>query len=134
MMPRDEDVIKTSGGDDPFEIYKYKLSNGFYYQTARNCLQLNRMVSDSSVFFSDIAIQAGVEATDWSWSPLFADFDNDGSKDLFISNGILRRPNDMDYINFISIKSFKKDLQIMEQKHLQILDKMPSGKDFNLVF
>src|SRR5260221_4733775 len=133
MMPRDEDVIKTSGGDDPFEIYKYKLSNGFYYQTARNCLQLNRVVSDSSVFFSDIAIQAGVEATDWSWSPLLADFDNDGSKDLFISNGIVRRPNDMDYINFISNESVQKDLQIMEQKDLQILDKMPSGKVSNFV-
>ena len=134
MMPRDEDVIKTSAGDDPFEIYKYKLSNGFYYQTARNCLQLNRMVSDSSVYFSDIAIQAGVEATDWSWSPLLADFDNDGSKDLFISNGIVRRPNDMDYINFISNESVQKDLQIMEQKDLQILDKMPSGKVSNFIF
>ena len=44
----------------------------------------------------------GVAATDWSWSPLLADFDNDGIKDLFIANGIKRRPTDMDYISFIS--------------------------------
>ena len=51
--------------------------------------------------FSDIAPMAGVEATDWSWAPLLADFDNDGNKDLFVANGIVGRPNDLDYINFI---------------------------------
>ena len=45
---------------------------------------------------------AGVSATDWSWSPLFADFDNDGKKDLFISSGIVKRPVDLDYVRFVS--------------------------------
>ena len=52
--------------------------------------------------FSEIGLYSGVYATDWSWSPLFFDFDNDGTKDLFISNGIPKRLNDIDYINFIS--------------------------------
>lgn len=134
MMPKEEDIIKTSAGDDPYESYRFKLASGFYYQTARNCLQLNRVITDSSVFFSDIAIQAGVEATDWSWSPLLADFDNDGNKDLFVSNGILRRPNDMDYINFISSEAIQNELRVIEKNDLQILDKMPSGQVSNYIF
>ena len=134
MLPRDEGVIKTSAGDDPYEIYKFKLSSGFYFQTARNCLQLNQLITDSSVYFSDIAIAAGVEATDWSWSPLLADFDNDGYKDLFISNGILRRPNDMDYISFISNQSIQDNLKNGNKYDLDIVRQMPEGKISNFIF
>lgn len=134
MLPREEGVIKTSAGDDPYEIYKFKLSNGFHFQTARNCLQVNRMVSDTSVVFSDISTLAGVEATDWSWAPLFADFDNDGNRDLFITNGIVRRPNDMDYISYISDELVQKDLQVMDEEDLAVINKMPPGNVSNFVF
>lgn len=134
MLPHDESVIKTSAGDDPFEVYKFKLSNGFHFQTARNCLQLNRFISDSSVAFSDISILAGVEATDWSWSPLFADFDNDGHRDLLITNGILKRPNDMDYISYISNELVQKNLEVMEEKDMQVIDEMPDGNVSNFIF
>ena len=50
---------------------------------------------------------AGISATDWSWSPLFADFDNDGNKDLFVSSGIVKRPVDLDYVRFVSDLSQK---------------------------
>ncbi len=134
MLPREESIIKTSAGDDPYEIYKYKLKSGFHYQTARNCLQFNRLVTDSSVLYSDISILAGVEATDWSWSPLFVDFDNDGFKDLFISNGIQRRPNDMDYVSFISNEVVQRNLQVMNKEDLSVIDQMPTGKVSNHVF
>lgn len=134
MLPHDEGIIKTSAGDDPFEVYKFKLSNGFHFQTARNCLQLNRFVSDSSVAFSDIAILAGVEATDWSWAPLFADFDNDGNRDLLITNGILKRPNDMDYISFISNELVQKNLQVMDEKDMEVINQMPDGNVSNFIF
>jgi hypothetical protein len=49
----------------------------------------------NGVSFSETALQSGVSATDWSWAPLFADFDNDGNKDLFISSGIVKRPVDL---------------------------------------
>ena len=134
MLPLEESVIKTSAGDDPYEIYKYKLKSGFHYQTARNCLQMNRVATDTSVLFSDVSILAGAEATDWSLSPLFADFDNDGFKDLFISNGIQRRPNDMDYISFISNEIVQQKLQVMNKEDLSVIEQMPSGKVSNFIF
>jgi len=134
MLPRDESVIKTSAGEDAYEVYKYKLKFGYHYQVARNCLQLNQYITDSLVTFSDVAPLAGVEATDWSWSPLLADFDNDGLKDLFVSNGIVRRPNDLDYINFISNQAIQDSLQTIESSDLAILNSMPEGKVANFIF
>ena len=99
MLPADEKVLKSSAGDDTPDIFNYKLSYGYHYQYARNCLQLN---TGGGKKFIDIALYAGIAATDWSWSPLIADFDNDGIKDLFVTNGILRRPNDLDYIKYYS--------------------------------
>ena len=134
MLPRDEAVIKTSAGEDTYEVFQYKLSFGYHPQYSRNGLQLNQFVSDSSVMFSDIGMLTGVGATDWSWSPLLADFDNDGYKDLFVANGILRRPNDLDYINFISDQEVQSSLQTLQESDLKILDMMPSGKVPNFFF
>ncbi len=123
MLPKNEKVIKTTAGEDPFDIYQFKLKFGYHTQFARNTLQLNRgLDSEGNVLFSDVAAVAGIEATDWSWAALAADFDNDGNKDIFIANGILRRPNDMDYVSFIakdSVQKYSSDREIAE--------KMPSG-------
>ncbi len=130
MLPEDEPVIKASAGEDPFEIYNYKLRFGYHHQTARNCLQLNRGIGPDGIpYFSDIASIAGVDATDWSWSALLADYDNDGHKDLFITNGIAKRPNDLDYINFISGDSAQR---FMSDR--QMIDKMPRGEVSNYMF
>ncbi len=134
MMPNEEAVIKTSAGDDPFEIYKFKLKSGFHYQTARNCLQLNQFISDSSLAYSDIAWMTGVAATDWSWAPLMADFDNDGFKDIVVTNGILRRPNDMDYISYISNQGIQNQLQEVNKSDVDIINQMPSGRVSNFIF
>jgi hypothetical protein len=109
MLPRDEAVIKTSAGEDTYEVYKFKLNFGYGKQVSRNTLQINRGKIDSGrVIFSDVAQAAGIEATDWSWGPVAVDFDGDGFKDVFISNGMVRRPNDLDYINFINNDSVQK--------------------------
>jgi enediyne biosynthesis protein E4 len=130
MLPKDEQVIKASAGEDPYEIFQFKLRFGYHYQAAHNTLQLNRgLIQDTILAFSDIAPLAGIEATDWSWSPLLADFDNDGFKDLFVANGIVRRPNDLDYINYISGDSAQRFLSDQE-----MIDKMPSGKVANYFF
>jgi len=132
MLPRDEAIIKTSAGEDSYEVYKFKLNFGYGKQVSRNTLQVNRGTIDSGrVVFSDVAQAAGIEATDWSWCPLSVDFDGDGLKDIFISNGIVRRPNDLDYINFISNDSIQEASQ---KSDFVLIDMMPEGKVSNFVF
>jgi hypothetical protein len=98
MLPFKESIRKQSGGEDDYELSEIKLEMGYYYQYVRNTLQLNL----GGGLFSEIGRFAGVYSTDWSWSPMFCDVDNDGFKDLFITNGIYRRANDLDYIKFLT--------------------------------
>ena len=106
MLPPDEKTLKTYGSDENPDTYKVKLEiQGYQKQYSKNCLQLNNGNGES---FSETSLMSGVSATDWSWAPLFADFDNDGKKDLFISSGIVKRPVDLDYIRFVSDLQVKK--------------------------
>ncbi|NTS43971.1 VCBS repeat-containing protein [Flavisolibacter sp. BT320] len=125
MLPHEEKVLKTYGSDENADIYKMKLAaNGYQYQYSRNMLQRN---NGSGSSFSEVGLLSGISATDWSWSPLFADFDNDGSKDLFISSGIVKRPMDLDYIRYISSPQVSQGLARSDQYDREALDKMPNG-------
>jgi enediyne biosynthesis protein E4 len=106
MLPDREDILKTSAGAEPYQQYQQRIQAGYHPQYARNTLHLNR----GGRRFSEIGYLAGVHATDWSWAALFADFDNDGFKDLFVTNGIYRRPNDLDYIERISDRAVQASL------------------------
>ena len=83
---------------------------------------------------ADIALYAGIAATDWSWSPLIADFDNDGIKDLFVTNGIVRRPNDLDYIKYYSDADNNGMEQNRKSSDSNLIQKMPAGKVHNYMF
>ena len=131
MLPEDEKILKSSTGDDPLDIYNYKMAQGYHHQYSKNCLQLNTGAGRS---FSDISLYAGIAATDWSWSPLAADFNNDGIKDIFISNGILKRPNDLDFLKFISNSYVAKELQNSRSEDKLAISKMPEGKINNYIF
>ncbi len=129
MLPDDESIRKQSAGEDSYEVFRHKLTYGFHYQFSRNTLQLNRGNDLAhNPMFSDIAAYAGLEATDWSWAALFADFDNDGWKDLFITNGIPRRPNDLDYISFIASTPSRNT------PDMELIRRMPAGKVPNRIF
>jgi hypothetical protein len=126
MLPEREDILKTSANAESFNIYDLKVKAGYHPQFARNTLQLNR----GGGRFSEIGYLAGVYATDWSWAPLFADLDNDGDKDLFVTNGIYRRPNDLDYINYVSNSEIQKTLAMslpdrITETNLSLLKQMP---------
>jgi len=132
MLPADEALLKTYIGDESYDQYKVKILNGgFQYQYSRNCLQKNLGNGEA---FSDVGLMDGVAATDWSWSPLLADYDNDGIKDLFVANGIKRRPTDMDFISFISNISVQSSLQSGHGMDGLAVDKMPTGVSHNYIF
>jgi hypothetical protein len=132
MLPPDERVLKTYGSDENSDIYSYKLkSHGFQFQYSKNCLQRN---NGDGRTFSDISLISGISATDWSWSPLFADFDNDGKKDLFVSSGIVKRPVDLDYIRFASDLYNQRALNSTDKYDDQALEKMPDGASHPFLF
>lgn len=102
---------------------------GFQYQYMHNCMQLNSgFFNDGIPHFSNVSRITGTSSTDWSWGPLFADFDNDGNKDLFISNGTRREINNNDYFNKLEEKGMKSD------SSLQMTLKIPSEKIDNFIF
>jgi len=132
MLPADEKVLKTYGSDENPDIYKFKLiKNGFQYQYSKNCLQRNNGNGSS---FSETSLLSGVSATDWSWCPLFADFDNDGNKDLFVSSGIVKRPVDLDYVRFVSNLAVHKALNTSDKLDDEALEKMPDGSSHPYLF
>lgn len=126
MLPFDAQILKRSPGEDSYDIFNLKLSYGYSHQYSRNALQYNRGSND----FSEIGMYAGVGATDWSWSPLLMDFDNDRYKDIFISNGIPKRLNDIDYINYISDQSLQKQIRDnnIDERDKTLIDRFPHIK------
>ena len=131
MLPKDEKVLKETEGDDAMLNMQANLKNlGYSDQYSRNMLQINQ----KGEFFNETALYNGIADTDWSWSPLFADFNNDGHQDLFISNGILRRPNSLDFKKYVS-STFKKYGQKKGVDWLyKSINEMPSGSVPNQIF
>ncbi len=101
MLPKDPVRYKTKASFDNWPLYQEKIAKGFHRQFGRNVLQLNRGLGpDSLPYFSEIGRFEGVEATEWSWGALLADFNNDGLKDIFVANGVFKDLIDLDYVNF----------------------------------
>ncbi len=131
MLPQDETVLKSSEGDDNLNIMKIRTSEyGYHYQFSRNMLH----VGSENGQFAEIALMSGIAATDWSWSGLFADYDQDGELDLFVANGIPRRPNDLDYIRYVSDDQIKNKIGTTKLVDQRALEMMPSGAVRNFIF
>jgi hypothetical protein len=132
MLPEDPYILKRSLGEDEYNLFNMKLRYGYNPQYARNNLQLNL----GNGLFSEIGRYAGIYATDWSWSALWMDFDNDGLKDLFVSNGIPKRLNDMDYVNFVSNEEMQNKIRTKNVSHhdMDLVNKFPEIKLPNKFF
>jgi hypothetical protein len=100
------------------ELFWSTVNYGFHYQYMHNTLQLNRRIENNKPFFSNISRLSGISSTDWSWGPLLADFDNDGWKDLFISNGTRREINNKDYFNEINLRPMSNDSLLYYTKQI----------------
>lgn len=139
MLPSDKTILKSSAGEDPYDIWQMKLRNGYAPQYSRNVLQLSKgLLPDSSriPLYEDLGMLAGVHATDWSWSVLLEDFSLDGLTDIFISNGILGRSNNMDYIKFVTSDVNQAQLKddVISENDLALANKMPIVKIRNRYF
>jgi hypothetical protein len=126
MLPSDPYILKRSLGEDTYDLFHEKIGMGYFQQFTRNNLQYNRR----NGMFSEIGLYSGIAATDWSWAPLWMDFDNDGLKDLFISNGIPKRMNDIDYVNFVTSGEVQQKItnNDMQGKDMSLIKKFPEIK------
>lgn len=131
MLPSEYERLKTVTTFEDWNKYQYNVKNGYLHQFTRNTLQLNNANST----FSEIGRFSGVEASDWSWGALFFDMDNDGSKDLFISNGIYKDLTNQDYLQYISNEEIIKSIVVNnEVDYDKLIDIIPSSKVENHAF
>lgn len=137
MLPDKESRLKTKTLFDTWDKYALKVKNGYHRQFPRNALQLNNGPVDGNgdISFSEISRYSGVAATDWSWGVQMVDFDLDGTKEIFITNGIAKDLLDQDYINFYANPSRISD--ILKEKGVvikELIDNIPSEPIANFMF
>lgn len=126
MLPETNDRKKTTIGNKSYLNYIHNEKFGYEYQYVRNMLHLNNGL-DENIKFSEIGQLSGIYQTEWSWSPLFADFDNDGNKDVMITNGFPKDITDKDFANY------RADVGNVAS-HRLLIDSIPVIKIPNYVF
>jgi hypothetical protein len=122
MIPADNHRQKSLQLEENYETFALMQSQGLYKQYMRNMLQLN----NGNGTFSEIGQLAGISNTDWSWTPLIADFDNDGYKDIFISNGYLRDYTNKDFLRYWGDYKIKKAIAREPFQLMDLVTAMPS--------
>ena len=130
MLPENNYRIKMVSGPDNYDKNKLLEKSGFHYQTMRNMIHLNNQGKS----FSEIGQFSGVSNTDWSWASLFADLDNDGYKDLFITNGYKRDYTNMDFMNYAVQEKLKENKTGVETAITDLLENMPATIEENYTY
>ena len=130
MLPEGNYRQKMVSGPDNFDKFQLLVDSGFYNQTMRNMLHLNNQGNS----FSEIGQFSGISNTDWSWASLFADLDNDGFKDLFISNGYKRDYTNMDFMNFAVQEKLEANKRGGEMVIENLLKNIPSTIEENYTY
>ncbi len=126
MMPESNARQKTLPWPDNWNVYQAQLANGFWHQNMRNMLQIGQ----GNGQFAEVGQLAGVSATDWSWGALLADFDGDGFKDIFVSNGMIRDFTDADFIKYSDDEAARPPGGSV----LETIRRMPSTRTKNFIF
>jgi hypothetical protein len=122
MLPEADERVKSVMEFEGHNIFDLKQQKDFYQQYIQNTLQLN----NGNGSFSEVAYYSGVEATDWSWAGLLFDMDNDGLKDIFITNGINHDLTDLDFVDFFANDIIQKMALTGRKESIDsIINKMP---------
>lgn len=125
MLPEDNHRQKLLFAPDNYEAFDLNLRAGFHHQYMRNMLHINNGGTTPS--FSEVGQLAGLSNTDWSWAPLFADYDNDGWKDLFVTNGFTRDYTNMDFLKYMGDFLQNNRGGVRRQNLLELVKQMPSS-------
>lgn len=135
MMPEDHETFMRSGGPDMMIVAKAKRNFGFGEKNNRNTLQINRGYSPEGLpVFSETAFASGIARTEWSWASLFADYNNNGLLDLFVTNGMPHRPNDLDYVAAMQRVRQQYTGEELERQQYALIDRMPVVEVANYMF
>ncbi|HEY8935061.1 MAG TPA: VCBS repeat-containing protein [Cyclobacteriaceae bacterium] len=129
MLPEDNHRQKLLLAPDNYGKFDLNLRSGFYYQYMRNMLQLN----NGNGTFSEVGQFSGISNTDWSWAALLADYDNDGWKDLIVTNGYYRDYTNLDFIKYMD-DFVKSKGRLLREDALQIIQHMPASNVSNYAF
>ncbi len=129
MLPEDNKRQKLLLSPDNYEKFNLNLRSGFHHQYMRNMLQLN----NGNGTYSEIGQLSGISNTDWSWAALIADYDNDGWKDLYITNGYFRDYTNLDFIDYMESYIETKG-KLVREDVLKIIEKMPSTNVSNYMY
>jgi enediyne biosynthesis protein E4 len=132
MWPEDNYRQKVLRGPDEYDKYNILIDSGYMHQNMRNTLQLNRGLQNGLPQFSEIGQLAGVSNTDWSWSSLLADFNNDGNKDLFITNGFWRDYSNMDFQTY-TVQQYREE-NGFDAPLYKLIDSIPQTRLSNYMF
>ncbi|WP_111670724.1 VCBS repeat-containing protein [Algoriphagus litoralis] len=137
MLPNELSRVKTKTPFEEWDKYQSSVKAGYHYQFTRNTLQRNLGFRPGSKIpiFSEVSRMAGVHATDWSWGALIFDMDNDGMKDIFVANGIVKDLTDFDFVDFYvnnqdKVNRYRADSVLLTK----MIDAFPSNPQMNFLF
>lgn len=131
MLPKELERKLTKNQYDNWDKHKDAFEKGYHHQFSRNMLQKNL----GNNRFLEIGRLSGVEATEWSWASIVQDFDNDGLKDLFVSNGLYKDLLDKDYLSFSADRNMiSSKIQENAKVITMLIDSMPSSPVINSMF
>jgi hypothetical protein len=137
MLPKELARVKTKTPFEDWDKYQASVKAGYHHQFTRNTLQRNLgfRPGTATPAFVEVSRLAGVEATDWSWGALIFDMDNDGLKDIFVANGVVKDLTDFDFVDFYvnnqeKVKGYREDSVLLTK----MIDAFPSHPQANFLF